>query len=131
MAGTQKRHPAAFKARVALEAEDHRRTRRRTQSTPVQISQWKQQFLDSVKTLFHDGPASIRVDPNCLGMRTAAISVTASTKFGAWVRIRSLGQGGTTGRPQPDHGVRQPPCGASTDLAGSTTFGDISHSKVC
>jgi transposase-like protein len=45
MAGTRKRHPAAFKARVALEAAKQTRTiaelAKAYQVHPVQISQWK------------------------------------------------------------------------------------------
>ena len=59
MAGTRKRHPAAFKARVALEAAKQTRTiaelAKVYQVHPVQISQWKKQLLDGVETLFRDG----------------------------------------------------------------------------
>ena len=59
MAGTRKRHPAAFKARVALEAAKQTRTiaelAKAYQVHPVQISQWKKQLLDGVETLFRDG----------------------------------------------------------------------------
>ena len=59
MAGTKKRHPAAFKARVALEAAKQTRTSaelaKAYQVHPVQISQWKKQRLDGVETLFRDG----------------------------------------------------------------------------
>ena len=45
MAGTRKRHSAAFKAKVALEAARQTRTiaelARTYQVHPVQISQWK------------------------------------------------------------------------------------------
>src|SRR5262249_10904233 len=55
MANTrQKRHPAAFKARVALEAVKQTRTlaelSRAFQVHPVQISQWKKQLLDGVES---------------------------------------------------------------------------------
>ena len=47
MTGTRKRHSAAFKARVALEAAKQTRTlaelSRAFQVHPVQISQWKKQ----------------------------------------------------------------------------------------
>ena len=60
MANTrQKRHPAAFKAKVALEAVKQTRTlaelARAFQVHPVQISQWKKQLLDGVESLFGDG----------------------------------------------------------------------------
>jgi transposase-like protein len=58
MTGTRKRHPAAFKARVALEAAKQTRTlaelARAFQVHPVQISQWKKQLLDGVESLFGD-----------------------------------------------------------------------------
>jgi transposase-like protein len=58
MTGTRKRHPAAFKARVALEAAKQTRTlaelARDFQVHPVQISQWKKQLLDGVESLFGD-----------------------------------------------------------------------------
>src|SRR5262249_41983019 len=60
MANTrQKRHPAAFKAKVALEAVKQTRTlaelSRAFQVHPVQISQWKKQLLDGAESLFGDG----------------------------------------------------------------------------
>ena len=60
MANTRKnRHPAAFKAKVALEAAKQTRTlaelSRVFQVHPVQISQWKKQLLDGVESLFGDG----------------------------------------------------------------------------
>jgi len=60
MANTrQKRHPAAFKAKVALEAVKQTRTlaelARAFQVHPVQISQWKKQLLDGAESLFADG----------------------------------------------------------------------------
>ncbi len=59
MTGTRKRHSAAFKARVALEAAKQTRTlaelARAFQVHPVQISQWKKQLLDGVESLFGDG----------------------------------------------------------------------------
>ena len=52
MTGTRKRHSAAFKARVALEAAKQTRTlaelSRAFQVHPVQISQWKKQLLDGI-----------------------------------------------------------------------------------
>ena len=59
MAGTRKRHPAAFKARVALEAARQTKTvaelAKAYQVHPVQISQWKKQLLDGAESLFRDG----------------------------------------------------------------------------
>jgi transposase-like protein len=59
MTGTRKRHSAAFKARVALEAAKQTKTlaelARTFQVHPVQISQWKKQLLDGVESLFGDG----------------------------------------------------------------------------
>jgi transposase-like protein len=59
MAAKRKRHPAAFKAKVALEAAKQTRTvadlAKVYQVHPVQISQWKKQLLDGVETLFRDG----------------------------------------------------------------------------
>ena len=60
MANTRKkRHAAAFKAKVALEAVKQTRTlaelARAFQVHPVQISQWKKQLLDGVESLFGDG----------------------------------------------------------------------------
>jgi putative transposase len=59
MAGTRKRHPAAFKAKVALEAAKQTKTvaelAKSYQVHPVQISQWKKQLLDGAEGLFRDG----------------------------------------------------------------------------
>jgi transposase-like protein len=59
MAGTRARYPAAFKARVALEAAKQTRTlaelSKAFQVHPVQISQWKKQLLDGAESLFADG----------------------------------------------------------------------------
>jgi transposase-like protein len=59
MAGTRRRHPAAFKARVALEAAKQTKTVAELAKIhrvhPVQISQWKKQLLDGVEDLFRDG----------------------------------------------------------------------------
>jgi transposase-like protein len=59
MAGKRKRHPAAFKAKVALEAAKQTKTvaelAKAYQVHPVQISQWKKRLLDGVETLFRDG----------------------------------------------------------------------------
>ena len=71
MANTrQKRHPAAFKAKVALEAVKQTRTlaelSKAFQVHPVQISQWKKQLLDGLEGLFEAGSASRRPDPEKL-----------------------------------------------------------------
>jgi transposase-like protein len=59
MTGKRKRHPAAFKARVALEAAKQTKTVAELAKTfqvhPVQISQWKKQLLDGAESLFGDG----------------------------------------------------------------------------
>jgi putative transposase len=59
MAVKRKRHPASFKAKVALEAAKQTRTiaelAKAYQVHPVQISQWKKQLLDGVDSLFRDG----------------------------------------------------------------------------
>ena len=59
MAGTKKRHSAAFKARVALEAAKQTRAlaelSRAFQVHSVQISQWRKQLLDGIESLFRDG----------------------------------------------------------------------------
>ena len=59
MTGKRKRHAAAFKAKVALEAAKQTRTvaelAKVYQVHPVQISQWKKQLLDGAESLFRDG----------------------------------------------------------------------------
>ena len=59
MAGSRKRHPAAFKARVALEAAQQTKTRAELAKAyrvhPVQISRWKKQLLDGIESLSRDG----------------------------------------------------------------------------
>jgi transposase-like protein len=59
MTGARKRHSAAFKARVALEAAKQTRTLSELSGTfqvhSVQISQWKKQLLDGLESLFRDG----------------------------------------------------------------------------
>ena len=60
MANTRKkRHAAAFKAQVALEAAKQTKTMAELatafQVHPVQISQWKKQLLDGMESLFGDG----------------------------------------------------------------------------
>jgi putative transposase len=59
MSGQRRRHSAAFKAKVALEAARQTRTiaelAKAFQVHPVQISQWKKQLLDGAESLFRDG----------------------------------------------------------------------------
>jgi transposase-like protein len=59
MAGTPKRHAAAFKAKVAIEAVKQNKTLAELAKAygvhPVQISQWKKQLLDGAESLFRDG----------------------------------------------------------------------------
>lgn len=59
MAVKRKRHPAAFKAKVALEAAKQTKTVAELAKTfqvhPVPISQWKKQLLNGVESLFRDG----------------------------------------------------------------------------
>ena len=59
MTVTKKRHSAAFKARVALEAAKQTRILAELSGTfqvhSVQISKWKKQVLDGIESLFRDG----------------------------------------------------------------------------
>src|SRR4051812_16251734 len=59
MTAKRKRHPAAFKAKVALEAAKQTKTVAELAKAfhvhPVQISQWKKQLIDGVESLFRDG----------------------------------------------------------------------------
>jgi transposase-like protein len=59
MSGQRRRHSAALKAKVALEAARQTRTVAELAKTfqvhPVQISQWKKQLLDGAESLFRDG----------------------------------------------------------------------------
>jgi putative transposase len=70
MAGQRKRHSAAFKARVALEAARQTRTiaelAKAFQVHPVQISQWKKQLLDGAESLFRDGRRREQEDSQAL-----------------------------------------------------------------
>ena len=67
MANKRKRHPAAFKAKVALEAAKQTKTvaelAKAYQVHPVQISQWKKQLLDGMETLFQNGSTARQPDP--------------------------------------------------------------------
>ena len=59
MTGKRRRHAAAFKAKVALEAAKQTRNVAELAKAyhvhPVQISQWKKQLLDGAESLFRDG----------------------------------------------------------------------------
>ena len=70
MTGKRKRHPAAFKAKVALEAAKQTKTVAELAKTfqvhPVQISQWKKQLLDGVESLFRDGRRREREEGHAL-----------------------------------------------------------------
>jgi transposase-like protein len=59
LAGTRKRSPAVFKARVALEAARQTRTLAELSKAfrvhPVQISQWKKHLWDGAEPLCGDG----------------------------------------------------------------------------
>lgn len=70
MGRIRKRHSAAFKAKVALEAARQAETitepARRHQVHPVQISQWKKQLLDGAEGLFENGTVGRRPDPEKL-----------------------------------------------------------------
>ena len=67
MTGKRKRHSAAFKAKVALEAAKQTKTVAELAKTfqvhPVQISQWKKQLLDGMETLFQNGSTARQPDP--------------------------------------------------------------------
>ncbi|SIO12396.1 Transposase [Singulisphaera sp. GP187] len=66
MGQIRKRHSAAFKAKVALEAAKQDKTiselAKQHQIHPVQISQWKKQLLDGLEGLFENGSAARRPD---------------------------------------------------------------------
>jgi len=70
MGRIRKRHSAAFKAKVALEAARQAETitelAKRHQVHPVQISQWKKQLLDGAEGLFENGAVGRRPDPEKL-----------------------------------------------------------------
>jgi hypothetical protein len=75
MAGKRRRHPAAFKAKVALEAAKQTRTVAELavayQVHPVQISQWKKQLLDETRPRPRFMVTMQRVDPG--GIYTGGI----------------------------------------------------------
>jgi len=72
MTVTKKRHSAAFKAWVTLEAAKQTRTLAELSGTfqvhSVQISKWKKQLLDGIESLFrdsrhdHDGSQAIQAE---------------------------------------------------------------------
>jgi transposase-like protein len=70
MAGARKRHAAAFKAKVALEAAKQTKTvaelAKAYQVHPIQISQWKKQLLDGAEAIFRDGRGRGREDGEAL-----------------------------------------------------------------
>jgi transposase-like protein len=70
MTGKRKRHSAAFKAKVALEAVKQTRTvaelAKVFQVHPVQISQWKKQLLDGAESLFGDGRRRVQEEGQAL-----------------------------------------------------------------
>jgi transposase-like protein len=70
MGRIRKRHSAAFKAKVALEAAKQQKTvaelAKEHRVHPVQISQWKKQLLDGLEGLFEAGSAVRRPDPEKL-----------------------------------------------------------------
>ena len=92
----QKRHPAAFKAKVALEAAKQTRTlaelSKAFQVHPVQISQWKKQLPDGAESLFADG----RRRERRRAWRPTSGSPTRSVPISPWdigLRPRSIGPG--------------------------------------
>jgi transposase-like protein len=70
MGRIRKRHSAAFKAKVALEAAKQDKTiaelAKQHQIHPVQISQWKKQLLEGLEGLFEGPTAARRPDPEKL-----------------------------------------------------------------
>lgn len=70
MGRIRKRHSAAFKAKVALDAVKQDKTiaelARLHQVHPVQIGQWKKQLLDGLEGLFENGASGRRLDPEKL-----------------------------------------------------------------
>ena len=83
MGRIRKRHSAAFKARVALEAVKQQKMvselAKEHQVHPVQISQWKKQLLDGLEGLFETGPASRRPDP-----RSSKLNSTSRSDGSRW-----------------------------------------------
>ena len=91
MGHIRKRHSAAFKAKVALEAVKQDRTiaelAKLHQVHPVQISQWKRQLLNG---LFEYGAASRRPDPEKLQVELYEQIGRLQMEL-AWVKKKSGG----------------------------------------
>ncbi len=83
MGQIRKRHSAAFKAKVALEAAKQDETiaelAKRHQVHPVQISQWKKQLLDGLEGLFENGSAGY--DPIPRSSRPSCTSRSAASRW--------------------------------------------------
>lgn len=94
MGRIRKRHSAAFKAKVALEAAKQDKTiaelAREHQVHPVQISQWKKQLLDGLEGLFENGSASRRPDPEKLQIELYEQIGRLQMEL-AWVKKKSGG----------------------------------------
>jgi transposase-like protein len=94
MGQIRKRHSAAFKAKVALEAVKQDRTiaelAREHQVHPVQISQWKKQLLDGLEGLFENGSAPRRPDPEKLQVELYEQIGRLQMEL-AWVKKKSGG----------------------------------------
>lgn len=94
MSHIRKRHSAAFKAKVALEAVKQDKTiaelAKRHQVHPVQISQWKKQLLDGLEGLFENASASRRPDPEKLQVELYEQIGRLQMEL-AWVKKKSGG----------------------------------------
>ena len=94
MGRIRKRHSAAFKAKVALEAVKQGKTiaelAREHQVHPVQISQWKKHLLDGLEGLFESGSASSRADPEKLQVELFEQIGRLQMEL-AWVKKKSGG----------------------------------------
>ena len=110
MAGTRKRFSADFKARVALEAAKQTRTldelSKSFQVHRVQISQWKQQLLDGVESLFRDGRQRDRDESEALQAELYQQIGRLNTELEWWKkkpRCRSKTDPGAPGRLTSQH----------------------------
>ena len=94
MGQIRKRHSAGFKAKVALEAAEQDKTiaelAKQHQVHPVQISQWKKQLLDGVESLFENGAAARRPDPEKLQAELYEQIGRLQMEL-AWVERKSVG----------------------------------------
>lgn len=94
MGQIRKRHSAAFKAKVALEAVKQDKTiaelAKQHQVHPVQISQWKKQLLDGLEDIFENGSASRRPDPEKVQAELFERIGRLHTEL-AWVKKKSGG----------------------------------------